>query len=74
MISFTDDDLKYLKKESTKKAYWLPVGLEEDKNVRLLIARLECAEAYAEFRIRFSSGHDGEKEKLEAWEKSKGER
>jgi hypothetical protein len=46
MKAFTDHDLKYLKEECAKGKgpYWLPVGLEEDKNVTLLINRLEAAE------------------------------
>jgi hypothetical protein len=38
-----------------------------------LLHRLECAETYAEFRLDFPSGHDGELERLEAWRKSKGD-
>ncbi len=70
-MKFTDGDLHQLKTELNQGgqdiAIWAPC-------LQALLHRLECAEAYAEFRIRFSSGHDGEKEKLEAWEKSKGER
>lgn len=59
-MTFTDDDLK-----RWKKTHW-------GDDSKALLIRLEAAEAYAEFRLRFCSGHDGEKEKLEAWRKACG--
>lgn len=69
MNPFTDEDLKRLKgdigeMESVRYPYL---------DVKALIARLECAEAYAEFRLIFSAGHDGERKVLNKWLASKGE-
>lgn len=67
-MSFTNDDLKQLRdKLNGMYTDWELEGL-----IDALLARLEAAEAYAEFRLCFSSGHDGEKEKLEAWYKAAG--
>lgn len=72
-MTFTDDDLKRLKIQSEAE---LPADVDGDlimvTELKAFISRLEAAEAYAEFRIRFSAGHDGEKEKLEAWRKAAG--
>lgn len=74
-MKFTDEDLQELIKRLNYHASisdWSD-GPFKCSELFALLARLEAAEAYGAFRIRFSSGHDGEKEKLDAWRESKGE-
>lgn len=72
-MQFTDEDLRRLKEAMNSEGR--PFGWSYGYNpaqIRSLLARLEAAEVYAEFRLYFPSGHDGEKEKLEAWRKESG--
>lgn len=73
---FTDENLRQFKEEIPLSNMYGRLLIKNagrpDFDLSALIHRLECAEAYAEFRLRFSSGHDGENQVLDKWLASKG--
>ena len=68
-MNFTDDDLQMVRDNLSRKIHQVTFNVLAIKS---LINRLEAAEAYAKFRLRFPAGHDGEKDLLDVWRKASG--